>query len=439
MEERRVSFAAQNELDAEQAFLNSMKALQDLDEGGASPAAAIEASVQDDGSVSDGSVNGMDIGEGHGAALVGDTEDQEATPHSDNGASANIGTTIDASATSASSGPATPVVKPDGAQEIAATSAPSTPSTASSHRRAAAPFSYDEDEDDDTGHAAAAVTSDENGDTSAKSTVATATPTPSPTPPPPAAATPTPAPSTSMEASFSNGHHVSVTPPVSAVPPFNSNPTFNPSVSLVVAEDTSTPQTSTQNATPMSTTDEIQQSSSIAGASQEQPQPSMGVISSLSSSIAAVPSTPDASAAVSTPIASTAAAPSSHKRKRLPQDRVGLLEDRIAEDARGDLDAWFSLIAEHQKKGKFDEARAVFERFFLVFPACVRSKISLCLYLLRILCDMMAFVLCCEACCILRQTIANPQRYRPSNGLPMLRWNFPTMNSSVLSKFFHVV
>lgn len=61
----------------------------------------------------------------------------------------------------------------------------------------------------------------------------------------------------------------------------------------------------------------------------------------------------------------------SNKRKRLPQDIVGQLEDRIAEDPRGDVDAWLALIEEHRKKGKLDEARAVYERFFVVFPAAV--------------------------------------------------------------------
>jgi len=61
----------------------------------------------------------------------------------------------------------------------------------------------------------------------------------------------------------------------------------------------------------------------------------------------------------------------SGKRKRLPQDLVGQLEDRIAEDPRGDLDAWLSLISEHKRKGKFDDARNVYERFFVLFPQSV--------------------------------------------------------------------
>jgi cleavage stimulation factor subunit 3 len=68
---------------------------------------------------------------------------------------------------------------------------------------------------------------------------------------------------------------------------------------------------------------------------------------------------------------------SSLPKARLPQDRVGILEDRIAEDPRGDMDAWLSLITEHQKRNKFDEARAVYERFFKVFPQAVRARLRL--------------------------------------------------------------
>ncbi|KAF1839788.1 hypothetical protein BDW02DRAFT_563836 [Decorospora gaudefroyi] len=56
-------------------------------------------------------------------------------------------------------------------------------------------------------------------------------------------------------------------------------------------------------------------------------------------------------------------------KARLPQDRVGILEDRIAEDPRGDIEAWLSLIEEHRRRHKHDEARAVFERFLKVFPS----------------------------------------------------------------------
>lgn len=58
-------------------------------------------------------------------------------------------------------------------------------------------------------------------------------------------------------------------------------------------------------------------------------------------------------------------------KARLPHDRVGMLEDRIKEDPRGDLDAWLGLIGEHRRRNKISEARAVYERFFKVFPMAV--------------------------------------------------------------------
>jgi cleavage stimulation factor subunit 3 len=60
----------------------------------------------------------------------------------------------------------------------------------------------------------------------------------------------------------------------------------------------------------------------------------------------------------------------SARRKRLPQDKVGQLEDRIALDAR-DADAWLALIKEYQTKGKIGDARNTYERFFKIFPDLV--------------------------------------------------------------------
>lgn len=75
------------------------------------------------------------------------------------------------------------------------------------------------------------------------------------------------------------------------------------------------------------------------------------------------------SAAISSSV--TAAAVPTVAKARLPHDRAGILEDRIKEDPRGDLDAWLSLITEHRKRNKLDDARAVYERFFKVFPSAV--------------------------------------------------------------------
>ena len=99
-------------------------------------------------------------------------------------------------------------------------------------------------------------------------------------------------------------------------------------------------------------------------------------------------------------------------RIRLPHDRVGILEDRIKEDPRGDIDAWISLISEHRKRNKLEDARNVYERFFKVFPAAVGFDISIWF-------PGGHFGL--TAC-------------RPSNGLHMRRWNPRTMTSFVLNK-----
>jgi cleavage stimulation factor subunit 3 len=83
-------------------------------------------------------------------------------------------------------------------------------------------------------------------------------------------------------------------------------------------------------------------------------------------------STPDTSAVKSPTLSSRNPLSSiqSARRKRLPQDKVGQLEDRIALDAR-DADAWLLLIKEYQSKGKLSDARTTFERFFKIFPDLV--------------------------------------------------------------------
>lgn len=64
----------------------------------------------------------------------------------------------------------------------------------------------------------------------------------------------------------------------------------------------------------------------------------------------------------------------SASRGRLPHDRVGILQDRIDEDPRGDIPAWLELIAEHRNRNRLDNARETYERFLKVFPMAV----SLC-------------------------------------------------------------
>ena len=62
-------------------------------------------------------------------------------------------------------------------------------------------------------------------------------------------------------------------------------------------------------------------------------------------------------------------------RARLPHDRIGILEDRIRDDPRGDMDAWLSLINEQKRRSKLDDARHVYDRFFAVFPSAVSVSI----------------------------------------------------------------
>lgn len=89
------------------------------------------------------------------------------------------------------------------------------------------------------------------------------------------------------------------------------------------------------------------------------------------------------STAPATPVPTTAAP---LPKARLPQDRIGILEDRIAEDPRGDIEAWLSLIEEHRRRHKNDDARAVFERFLKTFPTavCNGGHISLIHHLLTL-------------------------------------------------------
>ena len=79
------------------------------------------------------------------------------------------------------------------------------------------------------------------------------------------------------------------------------------------------------------------------------------------------------------PSSNSTSAPLSASRGRLPHDRVGILEDRVREDPRGDISAWLELINEHISRNKIDNARDVFERFFRVFP----SAVSICLFFLK--------------------------------------------------------
>lgn len=71
-------------------------------------------------------------------------------------------------------------------------------------------------------------------------------------------------------------------------------------------------------------------------------------------------------------IVTTGAALVSPSKIRHPQDIIGSLEDRVKEDPRGDMDAWLALMAEYRRRTKFDDLRAVYNRFLEVFPQAVR-------------------------------------------------------------------
>ncbi|KAK0901968.1 mRNA 3'-end-processing protein rna14 [Friedmanniomyces endolithicus] len=54
--------------------------------------------------------------------------------------------------------------------------------------------------------------------------------------------------------------------------------------------------------------------------------------------------------------------------QRLPHDKVGRLEDRIKEDPKADVEAWWELIHHYRDKDQLDNARRVFDRMLEVWP-----------------------------------------------------------------------
>lgn len=98
---------------------------------------------------------------------------------------------------------------------------------------------------------------------------------------------------------------------------------------------------------------------------------------------------------------------------RLPHDRVGILEDRIKEDPRGDLEAWQNLVGEHRKRGKIEDARKVYERFIAVFPSAVSTDFAFIKSMLII--------------------------ERPSNGLPTHKWRTSRRIGSSWRRSFSIV
>ena len=56
--------------------------------------------------------------------------------------------------------------------------------------------------------------------------------------------------------------------------------------------------------------------------------------------------------------------------------QVALLEARIKEDPRGDMDAWLSLLADYKGKNQIDNLRDIYKRFLDVFPQAVCSLLG---------------------------------------------------------------
>ena len=61
-------------------------------------------------------------------------------------------------------------------------------------------------------------------------------------------------------------------------------------------------------------------------------------------------------------------------KTRLAHDVVGMLEDRIKSDPRGDPDAYLDLISELKSRHKQSEVREVYDKYLKVFPHDVSSS-----------------------------------------------------------------
>ena len=68
--------------------------------------------------------------------------------------------------------------------------------------------------------------------------------------------------------------------------------------------------------------------------------------------------------------ASTASAAS---KGRLAHDIIGILQDRIQEDPRGDVDAWLQLVEEFKSRNKDDDVRKTYDELLKLFPLYVCS------------------------------------------------------------------
>ncbi|KAI1878540.1 uncharacterized protein JN550_000722 [Neoarthrinium moseri] len=71
---------------------------------------------------------------------------------------------------------------------------------------------------------------------------------------------------------------------------------------------------------------------------------------------------------MSQPVASAAQVSNGQGNVPVPVDTVGLLEERLKNDPRGDMDAWLALIDETRRRNMIQDSRAVYERFLQAFP-----------------------------------------------------------------------
>jgi cleavage stimulation factor subunit 3 len=151
-------------------------------------------------------------------------------------------------------------------------------------------------------------------------------------------------------------------------------------MSVAGQQQRSVTQTPVNNATPDIS---IEQAATTAAAAQDQGSsgvtvPSININNSAPPSTngvgAAIGLTPSQSPLPPNPVVVAVASSSSTvplPKARLPQDRVGILEDRIAADPRGDTDAWLSLIEEYKQRNKIEEVYETYERFLKIFPQAV--------------------------------------------------------------------
>lgn len=52
-------------------------------------------------------------------------------------------------------------------------------------------------------------------------------------------------------------------------------------------------------------------------------------------------------------------------------DPIAILEARVKEDPRGDMDAWLELMADHRRNNRLEQVRGIYNRFLEVFPQSV--------------------------------------------------------------------